>query len=73
MGRYTRCHAEKPLARKITMNEQTPTEPMPKKSCIVTLMFEIKQDAEALAVKKVIDEAIKDIEKKRYNFAINQV
>ncbi|KKN03558.1 hypothetical protein LCGC14_1106500 [marine sediment metagenome] len=47
-------------------------EPMPKKSCMITLMFEIEDDAEALALKKVIDEHVKNIEKKRYNFQINE-
>jgi len=54
------------------MNGQTLNEPMPKKSCMVTLMFEIETDADALAVKKVIDDAVKDIEKKRYTFQINE-
>jgi len=45
---------------------------MPAKSCMITLAFGIKTDEEALAVKKVVDEAIKDIEKKRYTFQIIQ-
>ena len=52
------------------MNGQQPTEPMPKKSCMVTLMFAIETDDEALAIKQVIDEAIKNIEKKRFTFQI---
>ena len=52
------------------MEEQQQPEPMPKKSCMVTLMFEIKTDDEAMAVKKVIDEAVKNIEKKRFTFQI---
>ena len=53
--------------------EQPPQQtPMPPKSCMITLMFGIDTDAEALEVKKVIDEAIKDIKKKRYTFQINE-
>ncbi len=48
-------------------------KPMPKKSCMITLMFGIESDTEALEVKKVIDDAIKDIKDKRYNFGINEV
>jgi len=54
------------------MNGEQPKEPMPKKSCMVTLMFGIETDAEALDVKAVIDEKVKDIEKKRYTFQINE-
>jgi hypothetical protein len=53
------------------MNENN-KEPMPKKSCMLTVMFGIETDEEALVVKKVIDEAIKDIEKKRFTFQINE-
>lgn len=52
------------------MNGEQTKEPMPKKSCMVTLMFGIESDDEALTVKKVIDEAVKDIEKKRFTFQI---
>jgi len=52
------------------MDKNMPTEPMPKKSCMVTLMFGIENDKEALLVKQAIDEAVKDIEKKRYTFQI---
>ncbi|GAH82285.1 unnamed protein product, partial [marine sediment metagenome] len=48
------------------MNGQPQPEPMPKKSCMVTLMFEIKDDSEAMALKKVIDDHVKNIDKKRY-------
>lgn len=47
-------------------------EPMPKKSCMITLMFGIDTDEQALVVKQVVDDAIKDIEKKRYTFQINE-
>jgi len=54
------------------MDKTIPTEPMPKKSCMLTLMFGIENDKEALLVKHAIDEAVKDIEKKRYTFQINE-
>jgi len=44
--------------------------PMPKKSCMVNLMFAITDDAEALKLKQVIDEVVKDIKEKRYTFQI---
>jgi len=52
------------------MNGEKPTEPMPKKSCMVTLVFEIKNDEQAMELKKSIDTHVKDIEKKRYTFQI---
>ncbi len=52
------------------MDGQPPLSPMPKKSCMITLMFPVTDDSEALAVKKVIDETIKDIKEKRYKFEI---
>jgi len=52
------------------MNGQEPKEPMPKKSCMVTLMFEIKTDEQAMELKKSIDTHVKGIEKKRYTFQI---
>lgn len=51
--------------------EQLPT-PMPKKSCMITVMFAIETDQEALAVKQKIDDALKHIKDKRYNFGINE-
>jgi len=50
--------------------EQDKKDNMPTKSCMITLAFGIESDEDALAVKKVIDEAVKDIEKKRYSFGI---
>jgi len=47
-----------------------PTEPMPKKSCMVTLMFAIENDEQAMKVKQQIDSALTNIEKKRYTFQI---
>ena len=45
-------------------------DPPPKKACMITLLFEVKTDEEALAVKKVLDEQVGDIDKKRYTFQI---
>ena len=52
--------------------EAEPKKEMPKRSCMITLMFGIDNDAQALAVKKVIDEAISDIKEKRYTFQLNE-
>jgi len=52
------------------MDDKQALEPMPKKACMVTLMFGVTHDTEALEVKKAIDEAVKDIEKKRFTFQI---
>jgi len=46
--------------------------PIPKKSCLVNLMFPVTDDAEALAVKQVIDDAVKDMKDKRYTFQITE-
>lgn len=54
------------------MEEQPQSTPMPKKSCMITLMFPVTDDSEALAVKKVLDEAMKDVKDKRYTFQINE-
>ena len=53
---------------------ETPPEqtPMPKKSCMITIMFGIEDDAEALKVKQQIDDALKGIKEKRYSFGINE-
>lgn len=51
--------------------EQPPQlTPMPKKSCMVNLMFPVTDDTEALAVKQVIDDAVKDMKEKRFTFQI---
>lgn len=47
-------------------------KPMPKHSCMITLMFAIDTDEQALAVKKQVDKAIENIEEKRYTFQINE-
>lgn len=51
---------------------ETPRPEVPKKSCLITLMFPVKDDSEALAVKGVLDKALEGIEEKRYNFQINE-
>jgi len=52
--------------------ETPPPIPMPKKACMITLMFAIKDDRAALALKAILDEAIKDIKEKRYTFQIQE-
>jgi hypothetical protein len=47
-----------------------PQVPMPKKSCLINLMFAIEDDKEALAIKEQIDAAIAKIKDKRYTFQI---
>ena len=54
------------------MNEKVGTEPIPKKSCMITLMFGIEDDQQALTVKEKLNEIVKDIEPKRYTFQINE-
>lgn len=54
------------------MDEHPEQTPIPNKSCMITIMFGIKTDAEALAVKEKLDEALKDIKEKRYSFGINE-
>lgn len=43
---------------------------MPKKACVISLMFEVGNDTQALNVKAQIDAAVKDIVQKRYTFQI---
>lgn len=43
---------------------------MPKKACMINLMFAIDNDKEALTIKELIDNAVKDIKDKRYTFQI---
>lgn len=45
---------------------------VPKKNCVITLMFAVEDDAFALAVKDNIDIAVKDIKDKRYTFQLNE-
>ncbi len=53
--------------------ETPPTKEMPKRSCMINLMFAIENDAEALAVKQAIDDAVKEIKEKRYTFQITEL
>lgn len=55
------------------MDETIAKTPMPKKSCVITIMFGIEQDAEALKLKAIVDDAIKDMKEKRYTFQITEV
>ena len=52
------------------MNGQESQKPMPKKSCMVTIMFPIDDDKEAMAAKEYFDNAVKDMKEKRYTFQI---
>lgn len=59
--------------------EQTPTPngPMPpqppRKGCHISIMFPVKDDQEALDVKKGIDACIPDVEGRRYTFQITEM
>lgn len=46
--------------------------PMPKKACMITLMFPVTDDKFALEIKSRIDEAVKDIPEKRFTFQITE-
>lgn len=46
--------------------------PLPKKSCMITLMFEIQDMELPLQINSSIQDLIKDIEKKRYTFQIDE-
>lgn len=46
------------------------TPPMPKKVCMVQLMFPVIEDKIALDIKQQIDAIIKDVKDKRYTFQI---
>jgi len=54
------------------MENQPEMSPVPKKSCMITVMFAIEDDVQALKVKQQIDDALKGIKEKRYNFSINE-
>jgi len=54
-----------------TMGENDKT-PMPPKTCLITLMFGIDDDAVAFAIKTKIDELISNVKDKRYTFQINE-
>jgi hypothetical protein len=46
--------------------------PMPKKACMITIMFAVTDDKFAVEIKRRIDEAVQDIEEKRYTFQITE-
>jgi len=39
---------------------------------MITLMFPVTDDAEALKLKKILDEALTGLKEKRYTFQINE-
>jgi len=53
--------------------ESPQTPPMIKKGCHISLMFPVKDDAEAMHVKQRIDAAVGDIKDKRYTFQITEM
>jgi len=54
------------------MDEKSQITPMPKKACVITLMFPVENDTDALAIKQVLDDTIKDMKEKRYTFQITE-
>jgi len=54
-------------------HQDPPPPPMIKKGCQISLMWPCQSDDEALAVKKAIDELVKDITDKRYTFQITEM
>ncbi|GAI82904.1 unnamed protein product [marine sediment metagenome] len=54
------------------MNGENPKEPIPQKSVMVTVMFGIKDNQEAMVFKDKLDALVKEIEPKRYTFQINE-
>lgn len=52
--------------------EPQPNPTMPKKACIITLMFECQDDKQAFSIKEAIDNLVKDIQQKRYTFQITE-
>ena len=46
------------------------TGTMPKKACMINIMFPVETDDEALEVKKHIDDVLTDKKDKRYTFQI---
>lgn len=44
--------------------------PMPKKACMITLMFPVTDDKAAIDIKQQLDVIIKDIKDKRFTFQI---
>lgn len=54
------------------MDEQKQQTDIPKKSCMITVMFGIETDEQALDVKQQVDDALKNLKEKRYTFQINE-
>jgi len=50
--------------------EQPNIPAMPKKACVINLMFECIDDQQAFNIKSQIDTIIKDIPQKRFTFQI---
>ena len=60
----------------MTENSEQPKTPMqggPKKGVSIQIMFPCESDNEALAIKKRIDDVVKDVTEKRYTFSISEV
>jgi len=53
-------------------NMPMPKIPIPKRSCMITLMFEVKDDTQAYNINGAITELVKDIDPKRYTFQIDE-
>lgn len=52
--------------------ETKPESPMPKKACLITIMFECTDDKQAFTMKGQIDDMVKDIPQKRFTFQITE-
>lgn len=50
--------------------DKPPESPMPKKACVISLMFECVEDKQAFELKAQIDAMVKDIQQKRFTFQI---
>lgn len=53
--------------------KQSPPKTTPKKGVSIQIMFPCESDDKAIAIKKAIDEVVKDIPEKRYTFSISEV
>ncbi len=53
--------------------KQEPLKTPPKKGVSIQIMFPCESDDEAIAIKKAIDDIVKDIPEKRYTFSISEV
>lgn len=50
--------------------DKPPENTMPKKACVINLMFECTDDQQAFNIKSQIDTLVKDIPQKRFTFQI---